>query len=283
MTMTTHASLLIIALAARPSVLGAQTPTNSAPSFEVVSIKVSKGVDAGLHRGLQPGGRFTIDGITLRELIGFAYPADGGRPRNGSEISGGPAWLDADQFDIDARAAGLGAENSNAAVGAASQEDLQAINVVRLMVRSLLADRFHVAVHEETRQLPSYSLMLVKAGVLGPQLHQTSVSCTRQSTDGCGGFQMLGPGKRRGHVVTMKMVAGMISGELAAESAGDSRPVIDATNITGNVDVEFSWTPEPTGPSLFTAIQEQLGLKLVGSRAPVQVLIVDRADHPTEN
>jgi uncharacterized protein (TIGR03435 family) len=253
------------------------------PAFEVASIKVSKGVEPGLHGGLEPGGRFTVNGITLRELIGFAYPSDGGRPRNGSEISGGPAWLGTDQIDIDARAAGLGAENSNVAVGAASQADLQAIDRVRLMMRSLLADRFHVAVHEETRQLPSYSLMLVKAGVLGPQLHQTSVSCTRESTDGCGGFHMLGPGRRSGHVVSMKMLAGMIGGQLAAESGGDNRPVTDATGISGNVDVEFNWTPEQASASVFTAIQEQLGLKLVSSRAPVQVLIIDRADHPTEN
>jgi uncharacterized protein (TIGR03435 family) len=289
-TTAARAILFVVALASVPWALAAQ---EKPLSFEVASVKVSKGGDVGFHGGLEPGGRFTVTGMTLRELIGFAYSI-GGRPRNGSEISGGPAWIDTEQFDIEARAAGLGAENSNAAAGAASSADLQAVDKVRSMVRTLLADRFHVVVHEETRQLPSYSLTLSKPGTLGPRLHVTDVSCAPLSNDsppaapddgkaGCGGFRMLGPGRLTGHVVSMKMLAGMIGGQLAAESGGDSRPVTDATGIIGHVDVDFNWTPEQAGASIFTAVQEQLGLTLVSSRAPVQVLIIDRADHPTEN
>lgn len=247
--------------------------------FEIASVKMTKAGGEGRSGGLEPGGRFTVTGFTLRELIGFAYASEG-RPRIGSQLSGGPVWVDKDQFDIDARAAGLGAENSNGAAGAASQADMRAIDLIRAMLRSLLIERFHVAVHEETRQMPSYTLTMVKDGVMGPQLHRTDTPCAPDSIEMCGGFQILAPGRVTGRKVPVKMVAGML-GQLAQEAGGDNRPVTDATGLTGNVDLDLNWTPD--GASIFTAIQEQLGLKFVSARAPVSVLVIDHADHPTPN
>src|SRR5204863_1088800 len=108
---------------------------------------------------------------------------------------------------------------------------------------------------------------------------KTEVSCTPESTELCGGFEMLGPGKIRGHIVPMKLVAGMLGQR--AQEAGDGRPVTDATGLAGNVDLDLTWSPD--GASIFTVIQEQLGLRLVSGRAPASVLVVDRADHPTTN
>jgi uncharacterized protein (TIGR03435 family) len=98
----------------------------------------------------------------------------------------------------------------------------------------------------------------------------------------CGGFRMLKPGRLVGHAITMTMLVSLLS-----QMPAIGRLVVDRTDLDGTFDLELAFAPpngsDPDAPSIFTAVQEQLGLKLVSTRTPVDVLIIDRAEHPTEN
>jgi uncharacterized protein (TIGR03435 family) len=190
------------------------------------------------------------------------------------------------------------------------------------MIRALLADRFKLVVHNETKEMPIYALVLARSdGKLGPQLKVSETDCAAMMAAGRGrgrGPAMMpppgppqpgapppppppcgiriGPGNMGVGGSPMTQVATTLS-----QFAG--RIVMDKTGLTGNYDFTLMWTPDqmpqrppgapeplingvpidPNGPSLFTAIQEQLGLKLDSQRGQVTVLVIDRAEHPTEN
>ncbi len=287
------AVILTAAAGATITKLGAQT-AGSEPAFEAASVKANKSGDNLVRIQIQPGGRFVATGVTVRMIIGIAYGAPQALPD--SRIIGGPSWLGADRFDI------------NATPGAPQPATAGPPSQIGLMIRALLKERFKLVTHTETRELPIYALALTRAdGKLGPQLHASTVDCAALRGRGvlppptpgdrlvCG--VQRGPGILSGGNVTMLQLAGMLS-QFA------DRNVIDRTGLAGNYDVDLHWTPErlpqppagglppgvppplpidPNGPSLFTALQEQLGLKLDPQRGPVEVVVIDGAEHPIED
>jgi uncharacterized protein (TIGR03435 family) len=259
----------------------AQTPTSSA--FEVATIKPNRSGNSGWLLAPQPGGRLVAENVPLRALILAAYQLQG------VQLLGGPSWLDADRFDIAAKAEG----------------DLPP-NQMLPMVRTLLAERFKLAVHTDTRDQPIYALTLSRAdGKLGPRLRPSDANCaaaaggafpTRADPNRpppCGDFRM-GPGSLIATGMTMAGLASRLAGRV-------SRIVQDRTGLRGVFDLDIEFSPDllqqpgppaananpgatdSSVPSIFAALQEQLGLKLESTRGPVDVLVIDHLEHPTED
>jgi uncharacterized protein (TIGR03435 family) len=161
--------------------LRAQGPGAGRPAFEVVSVKPNNSRDGQPGAGLTTGGRFTFENATLRDVVALAYQLQDGSLRHDSQISGGPSWINTDRFDIVAKADIPAGVDANRPVGATRPTDIAAIDRVRLMVRTLLADRFKLAAHNETRDLPAYALVLARTdGRPGPQLRKVEVDCARE-------------------------------------------------------------------------------------------------------
>jgi bla regulator protein blaR1 len=276
-----------------PAVSQARDAGASALAFETASIKPNKSGELAWRLDPQPGGIIAVN-ATTKALIRFAYDL------SNFQLAGGPSWLDDDRFDVTAKAEGQ---------PTLAQE--------RAMLRRLLAERFRVVVRTETRTLPIYALVMARSDArLGPRLHRAQVDCA-QSTDwgqtgptgvgfaltnnfpSCGYFGFAPgtdlPAARGGlafHGLTMAGVAKMLVPLVA-------RNVTDRTGLTGYFDGEFDFAlelpPPPPPPgvpnpwareqflSVFTVFPEQLGLKLDSRRGPVDVLVVDSAEHPTEN
>jgi bla regulator protein blaR1 len=289
------AILLVAGMLTLASVHAQQAPTAS-PVFEVASIKRNNSGEGNMTRGMQPGGRMTFVNVPLRQLIIAAYQV---QPY---QISGGPSWLNSDRFDIIAKAEGNATpEQTN------------------LMLRSLLADRFKLVVHTEQREMSVYSLVKARPdGKLGDKLTPAAVDCGPGGR-GRGGpppAPPTGPGAARGPQGPLMGCGAMIapgriimSGQPVAQFAtllGNQvgRPVIDKTGLSGGYDLEVVFLPEggrggpvgapppgapplppidPDAPSLFTALQEQLGLKLESERGPVDVIVIDSVQQPTED
>jgi bla regulator protein BlaR1 len=266
--------------------LEAQQPAQAdatSPAFDVASIKSNKAGDGQMMMQIQPGGRMNLSNVTLRLMI-----------RNASRIQefqivGGPDWLALDRFDITAKAEG----NPSA-------------DQMRLMFQKLLEERFKLKTHHETRELPVYSLVMARSdGTKGAQLRPSQVDCSAfrgsgpppgpgQAPPQCG-FR-IGPGTINAQGVTMAALVSTLSMRL-------NRVVLDRTGLSGNFDIDLTWTPDqnqmpqgapppgapdlppidPNGPSIFTAVQEQLGLKLESTKGPVEVLVIDHVERPTEN
>jgi len=295
---------LVAAVAAGSfAVLSAQTAVPSAPrsTFEAASVKRNK--EGGPFSLLfQPGGRLRAVNLTLKMLIGAAYGTP--QPLPDFQISGGPKWLETDRFDIVAKAAGDPAPGPNGPPPLMFE-----------MLQSLLEERFHLKVHKEMKEVPVFALMLARPdGKLGPQLRQTDVDCAalmRAARERGGpppappapgerpkcGARMFPGNVSAGGQTMVQIVNGL------ARMPGVNRQVIDRTGLTGAYDTDLVWTPDsgsipqgdrppgapplppidPNGPSLFTAIQEQWGLKLEPTKAPVNMLIIDAVEQPMED
>ena len=246
--------------------------------FEVASIKRNV---TGTQRGggisaPQPGGRYLAIGATLRRLVGEAYDLD---------VLGGPAWADSDRFDVNAKAEG----------------EPTAVQI-RRMLQPLLAERFKLAVHKEAREMPVYTLTLSRADrKVGQKLQESDAKCAAEARNyfpggppgfppPCGDFR-LGARALTARGMTMAGLARLLGGMVG-------RPVLDRTGLDAAFDIALQWSSDlglrqtqpdsagaaevrPDGLSLFTAIQEQLGLRLDATRAPVDVLVIDSAEPPT--
>jgi uncharacterized protein (TIGR03435 family) len=265
-------------------------------AFETASVKPndSRACDRG---GGFAGGRFAMTCSTLRELITVAYPRPDGRLRFETEITGEPSWVNADHFDVIAKVPegqGVGIDAGIAGAGAVTSAVVSAIDRMRAMLRGLLADRFKLAVRNEQKDLPVYELRMDRSdGTLGPLLKKVDIDCVAlrgRGTPGtapCGGFRTLAPGHIVGHGVPIALLATFLEMPV-------SRNVLDRTGRPGTFDVELQYAPDrlqipgpnapavdPAGVSVFTAVREQLGLKLESTRAPVDVLVVDHVERPT--
>lgn len=244
------------------------------PQFEVATVRLNKSGDTGAALDLRPGGRLVGRNQMVRNLIRIAFNL---RPH---EMVGGPAWIDADRFDIAAKSA----EADLDANGMMPPEQFM------LRLRVLLEDRFQLKAHWETREVPAYALVVAAAGKLGPKLKVHTGICGRAGseivpppgspTSHCGVTANRTPtsGTVIGTGIRMDTIARNLS-----NAAG--RTVFDTTGLTGAFDFELLFTPEQspdtTGPSLFTAVQEQLGLRLEPGRGPVDVLVIDSAERPS--
>lgn len=243
--------------------------------FEVASVKPNRSGDSG--RFIRPStGRLSITNMTLKNLLTIAYGV------RDFQISGGPTWIDSDHYDIEAKPA------SNVAPKQMEGPMLQA----------LLEDRFMLRIHRETKELPVYVLTVGKNGFNIPPASENNCvpfdpsnpplpsARSRNPSEMCG-FLGLGRGSLNAKQVSMEAIAIALSQLLG-------RTVVDKTGITGEIDGHLTFAPEQaadptlppsdaTSPSIFTAIQEQLGLKLDSAKGPVEVLVVDHAERPTEN
>lgn len=244
---------------------GALWAQQARPSFDVTSVKPNKSVDRKFGIVPSPGGRVRATNSTLKQLINVAYQMPDFR------ISGNAGWMNSDRFDIEAKAA-----------GDPPREQLL------LMLQSLLADRFKLVVHRETRELPTYDLRVDKGG---PKLKEGKCVGQPGPANPCGGFNASAWGHFVGKAAGMGQLIQFLS-------TLQSRAVVDKTGLTGEYDMELTWTPEelptlpadpdqarpdPNGPSIFTALQEQLGLRLEPSKGPVEMLVIDSAEKPAQN
>jgi uncharacterized protein (TIGR03435 family) len=254
--------------------------TNATPlAFTVASVKPNPAGVRGLHRGpIISGTEFTWTGALLRWLIMYAYQLDTYR------VLGGLEWMNSgpngDYFDIEATAPVIASPDQ-----------------FRLMLRKLLAERFNLVVHTETRDTPVYELVVDNPnGRLGPGLRHSDTDCAtrraaagpdlERSTNPCGINLQIG------HSAALGMGMAVLASWLSRDAG---RLVVDKTGLDGVFDFDLVYTPEPLrhhppdrfpqvdpeGPSIFTAVQEQLGLKLEPQEHLGDVLIVDRAEHPT--
>jgi uncharacterized protein (TIGR03435 family) len=241
----------------------------------VAAIRLDKSA-SGSSSSNTKNGSFTATNVSLRNLIQYeAYDI----PQ--SRILGGPKWLDSTRFDIEAKMDDAEAAQLKALDYEHSRVQAQA------MFQQLLADRFQLKVHWETRELPVYALAVAKKGAkLQPAKDTTGNTGTSSNSHGSG-VQFTATGQ------TVTQLAQSLTSSAAHELG---REVIDKTGIEGKYDVSLNWTrdtgaasagtdgnAQESGPSIFTAIQEQLGLKLEPSKAPVRVLVIDRAEMPSEN
>lgn len=250
----------------------AQAPPRA--EFEVASLKPNtSGLPGYSVRVLQAG--LTARNINLKRLIAIGYSV------TDYQIFGSLPWLESAGFDLEAKSAG--------------PTDLPH---VRPMVQSLLDDRFQLKMHRETRELSIYSLTLAKSG--GKPGH----GLVESAAGPCGPVNAESPASAR-TCGTVSAPPGRITGQRGRISQLADRlstllgkTVVDKTGLTGIYDIELSYTPDPgmapqlpaglpapdvPGPSLFTAMQEQLGLKLTAGKGPVEVIVVDSAEKPTGN
>jgi uncharacterized protein (TIGR03435 family) len=266
--------------------LNCAAPAQTKPQFEVASIKPSAPDARGMFIRPGPGGGVNISNMTLKELIVIAFRVQT------FQVSGGPPWLDSARYDVIAK-----------------PETRPAPLELPAMLQALLEDRFQLTIRRETRELPIYALVLArKDGKLGPGMRESKEGgCTPPDPNRppappapgerpaipCGGMRM-SPQGYSGVAVPVANLAPPLSRLLG-------RKVVDQTGLTAKYDIDVEWTPDETqapllppgvppapgsggvGPSLFTAFQEQLGLKFESQKGPVEILIIERAEKPTEN
>jgi uncharacterized protein (TIGR03435 family) len=298
-------------------VLNAQDP---APVAYVASVKKNAG-GLGAQMRIAPG-MISANGVPVRLLMRQAF----GQLQD-FQLVGGPAWINSDRFDIEAKLEGG---------GPMTPQSIQSV------LRQILEERFALKVHRETRELPIYALMLARSdGRLGPNIKPSTPECTTliaqrgrgpaPGPDGRGGVTVTrggpppdgrgGPGRAGGPPPPLDFdappVCGQRGGGFGRMRAGGTtmadfatmisgtaqRVVVDKTGLTGYYDIALTYTPandqlpqgppppgapapppiDPDGPTFFTAIQEQLGLKLDNQRGPVEVVVIDSIQQPTEN
>jgi len=246
---------LIIVVAAP---LGAQTTTPRL-QFDVASVKPNTSGDPGLRLDVQPGGRFVASNIPLKQFIRAAYTLQL------YQIVNAPAWVDAERFDITAVA--------DRDITVTTGWTPGSFAPVQLMMQSLLADRFRMTAHNETRQSLVYSLVTDKANRdAATKLRAAAPDCASN----CG--MRVAAGSLTARKVPLRQVA-----ELLSQLTG--RLVTDDTGLAGDFDLDLQWNPDSQvatdSPSIFTAVQEQLGLRLESRRSPLTVLVIDSIARPT--
>jgi len=274
--------LLLICTLGVGSIRASQAPL----AFEVASVKPNNSGGFAKEIGPAPGGRFRAMNVSTRDLIAFAYGIAQNSPA--IRILGAPRWVDDNRYDI------------NASVTGAWTPDQ-----MREMVRTMLVDRFKLVAHGETRDMPTYALVV--ASERAPRLRRSEVdqaACNERRAAIQRREPVPPPVPGAPPICgTGRTIPGTISAiGLSIESLSTSlarfvdRIVTNRTTLTGLWDFELTWTPDqlpelppgappinvdPNGPSIFTALQEQLGLKLESTRGPVDVVVIDTVEKPT--
>jgi len=243
-----------------------QTENASRPEFEVASIKPSQPNPQGGGIKPLPGGQtYIATNVPVKLMIKLMFRL------NESQIVGGPHWLDTDLYDVNAKA-----------------DRPESIDELHIMFQNLLIDRFKLQYHMETRMLPAYELMVDKSG------EKVTVNDSPEHFDVP--IEFTGRGKMQATHCSMSYFTWLLSQMLR-------RPVVDDTKLTAFYDFKLNWTPEPppdlgirggsganlaprelapaNGQDIFTAVREQLGLKLDSQKAPVQVMVIDHVERPS--
>lgn len=262
------------------------------PSFEVASIRPNHSASSSSRTGAAgmgaPMDRFIVTNTTIKMLICWAF--SNSIPIPNDQVSGGSGWINSDRYDIDAKLE----DSQVAALAKLSNHDR--LQQIRLMVQSLLADRFKLVVKDTTVTRPVYALVVVKGG---PKLQETVPgSPSPIKSEGHPMQASFFSGDIRGHGIPVSMLARSLS-----QIGGLGRPVVDETGLKGNYDLELKWNPDfnspgmtpgpspraetappdTSGPSIFTAVQEQLGLKLESARRSVEGLEIVHIEKPSGN
>jgi uncharacterized protein (TIGR03435 family) len=269
--------LALICLVFCSSLLGQTTSPPATSAFEVASVKPSaSGSDRALVQAVP--GRLLMENFAPRTLIVFAFGvAD-------YQVAGGPSWIGSERYDVQAKTEG----------------DATVQQMEGPMLQALLVERFNLAFHRETQQLPVYELIRVsgKAKLQPTQEGSCTIypvnapppsAAAARATTFCGFLRLTQNGTSRaldGKGVSIATLAGNIARSLR-------RSVIDKTGLTGTYDLHLEWTDAPLNdipnpetsdrPSIFTAVTEQLGLKLESAKGPVEVIVIDRMERPSQN
>jgi bla regulator protein blaR1 len=262
-----------------------------AHTFDVASIKPNKSGNNMVRMMIKPEG-LSATGGTLQMLIESAYEIQD------FQIVGGPKWISSDKYDIEAKLDGAQMDRLKSL--SPDESRLES----KRMLRALLANRFQLVLHRETKDLPGYALVMAKGG---PKLHEATPGDTYpngiKGPDGQPGTGLMIMGGNRGPVtgqgISIEHLARLLSQQL-------SRTVLNETGLTGNYDFTLQWapderagpmpgahegdgarpedaSPDSSRPSIFTAVQEQLGLKLEARKVPVEMLVIDHVEPPSEN
>jgi len=272
-----RASRLAVVLVAAATLTGSAQSQPAVPSFEVASIKRNISSEPGGFIRVEEGVRFNATGVPLSFIIRQAYGV------LETQVANQPDWLTSERYDIRGKA----------------PDGVEVFPNMAPLLRSLLQDRFGFQAHTEQRDLPTYDLVMARSdGRLGPKISRADFDCGARATAtppkaGPSGDPVctitFGPGRILVRGFSIGRVAGGLVGQV-------QRMVVDKTGLTGPWNFELLYTPDqpvrlngaivppnPDAPSLFTAVQEQLGLKLESSRGPVDVLVIDRVSRPTED
>jgi uncharacterized protein (TIGR03435 family) len=250
--------------------------TSTPEGFEVASVKPSDPSSRNTFMNVTPGGGFQASNMNLKFLIRFAYSVED------FQISGGPAWMNSEAYDVDAKPS-PGAAVDIRTMNVPEREEFQ--KRIQLKVHALLAERFKLTIHRESKDMPIYELVVAKNG---PRL----TAAAPGEGKGTRGLRMR-YGEFQGSGATLPVLAQRLF-------FLTGRMVVDKTGLTGNYDFKLDFTPEPgqmappppgvekeplppPGPSIFTALQEQLGLKLQSAKGPVEVIVIDRVEKPSAN
>jgi uncharacterized protein (TIGR03435 family) len=229
------------------------------PEFEVASVKSNKSLEANISLNRTPGGGFDAVNVPLQMLITFAYDV------RDHQLFGAPAWLVAERYDVHAKPP---AEESRSP---ASDE----FRLVKLRLQNLLADRFKLAVHRDTRQMPEYALVVSRNG--------SKLQLWKEGDER--GPQIIGRG---GSVTCWKVNMRTFAEDLSRRLG---RTVVDTTGLNGDYNFRLQYQPDQPGsvtadlpgPALRDALEEQIGLKLESRRGPVEVLVIEHIERPSAN
>ena len=236
----------------------AVAPPPAVKTFEAVSIRKREGGTGGSTS--RPAGGFMAPNVAVINLITMSYDLRFG------QLIGGPEWIRTDRYDVMARAEGN-----------------PPMTELRPMLQAMLADRFKLVTHRETREVQGYRLVMAQPGRLGPRLTPgEACSLGAKRTNGPCRISFDGPS-----LVASGAAISSLIGTLESRAGG---PVSDDTGLSGLYDYELRWSEFQPGvaassdlPNLFTALQEQLGLKLEPTRVRLEVLVIDSIERPTEN
>jgi uncharacterized protein (TIGR03435 family) len=280
-------ALLLASVAFSQDMPDWQVAAGGKMSFDVASVKLDPGPFRPPNFPLDPGdaykptgGRFFAD-FALVTYIRFAYKLALTQEQVEAMIGNLPKWVSTDRFAIDARA----------------ENPTPTKDQMRLMMQSLLADRFKLQAHYETHEMPVYALTLSKAGRIGSKLRPHSEGPGCGSGDAnvfpprCDVYELMagpnGLNRAGSRNTTMELIAGALP-----TFSRLGRPVIDRTGLNGRFDFTLEWSPEAAnpenppdlpGPTFLDALREQLGLRLESTRGPVKTLVIDHVERPSEN
>jgi uncharacterized protein (TIGR03435 family) len=278
--------LLLIGCVVSLVTISSRAQDNSA-TFEVATVKANTSGDNNGMLQRQPGGRLTATNMMLRPMITWAYQLAG------YQLVGGPSWVESARYDVVAKLDG----NPLAVAPGAGIDPMQ------IAMRNLLAERFKLKVHHEMREMDIYALVTIKSGTPGPKLTPTTEDCAAVAAAMARGARPTGPNAPfcgssigPGTIRFGGLPASQIATTLAILAG---RYVTDRTGLTGSWDFNLSFAPEQRGqapggpggnvasdsdlPGFFTAIQEQLGLKLEATRGPVDVVVIDSIERPKDD
>lgn len=270
-------SLILVVLLTLPVLAGDQTPSPTAadqrPRFETASVKPNRSPDAGRNNSFSPG-RWTYVNMPLADYIynAFSYPSQ--------RVLGIPDWARGEKYDITAI--------HNPEYRPFSRQTNE-------MLQRLLEERFSLQAHRETRDMPVYELVATRTDGLGPNMRVATLDCSPAAIANraqCG--LRISTGLIEGKSVDWRTIVGQLPSQVG-------RTVIDKTGLTGLFELRFEWNPDPAlmqSPeavasataaaatpgervNIFTALQDQLGVKLQSARAPLEVLVIDKLERPT--